>query len=88
MSAHSLKLADLSFVPHEMTIATSVGNAPWKGCGHFGKKADAAREDVDNYISKDVALYPRIAFELDKGVVSDSFGTSEDGHLSHIWDES
>ena len=60
---------------------TSIGNAPLKGCGHFGKMADAAREYFDNFDSKDalfLALCPRIAFELDNGVVSDSFGTEED----------
>ena len=43
--------------------------------------ADAAREYFDNFDSKDalfLALYPRIAFELDNGVVSDSFGAAED----------
>ena len=42
--------------------------------------ADAARECFDNFDSKDafLALYPRIAFELDNGALSDSFGTEED----------
>ena len=78
VSAHSHKLAGLAFVLHEMTIVTSIGNAPWKRCGHFGKMADAAREYFDNFDSKDalfLALYPRITFVL---VVADSFGTEED----------
>ena len=52
-----------------------------EGCGHFGKMADAAREYFDNFHSEDalfLALYPRISFELDNGVASDSFGTEED----------
>ena len=68
------------FVLQEMTIVTTIGNAPWKGCCHFGKMADAAREYFDNFDSKDalfLAFYPRIAVELDNGVVSDSFGTGE-----------
>ena len=77
-----------SFVPHEMTIVTTIGNAPWKECCHFGKMADAAREYFDNFDSKDalfLALYPRIAFELDNGVLSDSFGIGEDvAFASHL----
>ena len=88
VSAHSHKLADLPFVLQEMTIVTTIGNAPWKGCCHFGKMADAAREYFDNFDSKDalfLALYPRIAVELDNGVVSDSFGTGEDvAFASHL----
>ena len=41
--------AGLDFVKHEMVLATSVGNAPYHGCGHFGKLSDVAEEYFANH---------------------------------------
>ena len=56
----SFKESQLILVYREMILCASINNSPWKGCGHFCKVEDAAREYFDNASWRDplfVALY-------------------------------
>ena len=84
----SFGMARMSLLRHEMALCTSINNAPWKGCAHFGKMQDAAHEF---FATKDwtnelfTAMYAFIAWDCSEGALDAAFGSAE--HQQSVWEQ-
>ena len=83
------KESGIGWVFSEMVLCTSIGNAPWRGCGHYGKMSEAADELFRNYGPDSMpafeTLYPHIVTRktADRCSLPPLYGTQ--AHVEATW---